>query len=99
MITIQVIISRPNKLEPFEWPEYSHPLHYPTQTGMGSAVVMFPDSRFVPYATLEMISFMKLQGFTIMEAPGRTVVFQNNMYIMSDTIPTVRDSVIMTNCI
>ena len=99
MITIQVIISRPNKLEPLEWPENSHPLSYPTMAGMGTAYLTFPHSRFVPDATLEMISFMKLQGFTIMEAPGKTVVFRNNIYIMSDTIPTIRDSVIMTNCI
>ena len=100
MITIPIIITRLNKTEPLEWPEHSYPLHYAIAAGMGTTVLIFPDSRFLPHATLEMISFVKLQGFTIMEAPGGTVVFRNNIYIMGDTLSHVYGSpVVRTNAV
>ena len=91
MIFTSVIITRLFKDNPLEWPENSLPLYYPTLTGKPFP---FPDSRYIKDATLDMISFMKLQGFAVMEAPVGTVILNNKIYIMNDSFPTIGDRII-----
>ena len=96
MITIPIIITRPSDINTIDWPEDSQPLYWPSAS---VGPVMFPESRFITDAKLEEISFMKLQGFTVMEAPGETVIFQDNKYIMSERLLSTGIGLVKVNAV
>jgi exosome complex RNA-binding protein Rrp42 (RNase PH superfamily) len=93
MIKIPIIITRPSDVDSIDWPEDSRPLYYRVRW-IYVDPVMFLGSRFITDATLEEISFMKLKGFTVMDASGEIVIFQDNKYIMNKT-----PGVLKVNCV
>jgi hypothetical protein len=91
----KVIINRPTVGKPIDWPEGSYPLYFPASAS--AYPIMFSDSRIMPDATMEIITFMKLQGFSIMEAPNGMVSYSGDIYIMNDGLRWMSSSVIKTN--